>query len=255
MIKNLLFFGTLFLIPSYEALAYVPPAQFIIKSLVNKHAGFKGIRVKSKVTQWEGDKPGTFHFKTLTTFNQQTGLMRSWAMNDQDVKLYFVERRVEAPLAVDALLFVANPARAESTLMDRGIPIGDDKDGAGAESLDRLKSVATWVLGSDQTARLWIEKDTFLPLQMVFGSAKNQIQIGFDGFHFYHEFPYPHTIALGFPNGSFWLKDETVDVSVNLDLAKADSISAHEAPGFTDAGKALLSTQQELIQKYYEFIR
>src|SRR6185503_18670724 len=87
------------------AFAYIPPSQFIVRNIVNKRKDIKLVRVRSVVSTVEGDKAGSTRFTAITLFSLPTASVKSWALGDNSVRLYGVQRRGATLPSVDSLLF------------------------------------------------------------------------------------------------------------------------------------------------------
>ena len=242
----ILFLLALFQLSTTWAWAYIPPSPFILKSLVTKHYSLKGLRIRSVVTAVEGDKPSSVHFKTLTHYNPQTGVIHAYALDDSNQKLYGVERRAENTTAAEAVLFWSNSKNLALALKARGV---QDES-----YLGHIGSTLAWVLGKKGSgSHLWVEKDTFLPVKFDLESNTSEphTEVFFEAQHYYREFPYPKVISLSKGKTSV-LKDEVQDVSFTFD---ANEFKAGIAPGFTEAGNLTANAVRELIRSYFESIR
>src|SRR5579885_2928911 len=108
---------------SVSAFAYVPPSQFIVRTIVSKRKDIKLVRVRSVVSTVEGDnKAGATRFVAVTTFSQ-SGILKSWALGDNNVPLYGVQRRAMTLPVIDSVLFESRMNDLVRTLRDSGIPI------------------------------------------------------------------------------------------------------------------------------------
>jgi hypothetical protein len=265
---------------SAPALAYIPPSGFILKSMATKRAGTKEIRVKSVVTALEGERALPVHFKVTTVYNPQTGALRSFASDDANQRLYGVERflggkserRVEPLTTADALLFASHPAVVAESLKSKGIPVRTEEEllqlpteeerlGAETEWLARWNGGYAWVIGkesrkalADRVPQLWVEKDTFLPVRLIFAPKPNEpfVELSFESYRHFHEFPFPRLTTLSRKAGAV-LKDEVQDVAFASELPEFKAPLA--ATGLTDAGNAASSELRELIVQYYENVR
>ncbi|MGZ3709259.1 MAG: hypothetical protein ACXWPM_11015 [Bdellovibrionota bacterium] len=263
-------FGTLIMIALWApaAWAYVPPSQFIIKTLIGKHAAVKGVKIHSTVSAMEGDRATEVRFKETTVYSPETGVLASWATDEADHKLYFFERKVGAFTPIDELLFGNDLSAATRMLRARHIPIKteeellalpneDERRAAEEETFMRWKATFAWIIGAPKSAsnpQLWIEKDTFLPLRFIYDRPVDDStrEVQFEAFRFYHEFPFPRA-TLVLKGGSALLRDDLVDVAVNPEPAQMKV--AREPTGYTDAGNAAPGPVRDLIREYYETIR
>ena len=246
-----------------SAQAYIPPAHFIVKEIASKHAGIKGIRIKSVVNALEAEHPTGIHFKVTTLFSSAAGALRSFAYDDAGILLYSVERKpvsvaltpailleAHAPVLIESLkranVFipeetaapaVANPSPVPGALA--AIPPG--------EELKRWNGTIAWVIGKKEGSQLWVEKDTFLPIRLVSGD----VSVDFYKYYYYREFPVPRMMDVAQGKTTI-LQDEISEVAVNPDLKEfREPVSS----GFTAAGDAAPGALKELLKKYYELLR
>lgn len=270
-----------------QALAYLPPSDFIIRTLAKKHKGFHRIAVVSTVTGMDKGQPDALHFRAHTVYLPSTGFLKSWATDDQGIPLYEVQARApHLPLLV-SLLFEANGGQVESHLKDGGIPIVTETDlsaiptdqarqGFEKTMLSRWNSTLAWVIGADgpktrgTTPELWIEKDTFLPLRLLADLQPNQTpqpatptianpsstldDIHLDNYGYFREFPYPRQITFfRAGNSQPEYRDDVNDVQVDNGF-DASRLRINEN-GFTESGNSVPGPLHEMIQSYYTAIR
>jgi hypothetical protein len=262
-------FGAALIAPLSGAWAYIPPSSFIVKSTVAKHAGIKGVKIRSMVTQMEGELLGSTRFKAMTYFNPQTGVLRAYAYDDRGQKLYAVERREDSATAADALLFWRDERNVSAALKARGIPVRtedelaamateEDRRASEQQRLTRWNSSIAWVIGGPEldSPQLWIEKDSFLPLRLIAAprpesSSSEIVDLQFEGQRYHREFPFPRVVVALHKKQPLF-RDEVQDVALVLDAAEFRS---SVTPGFTDAGNSASGSLRELIQKYFEVLR
>jgi hypothetical protein len=245
------------------AQAYIPPAQFIVKEIASKHAGIKGIRIKSLVTALEAEHPTDVHFKVTTLYSAAAETLRSFAYDDSGILLYSVERKpVSAALTPAVLLEPHAQALAESLkranvfiaeeTVAPVVPNASPTPGALAaippgEELKRWNGTIAWVIGKKDGRQLWVEKDTFLPIRLVSG----ELSVDFYKYYFYREFPVPRMMDVAQGKTTI-LQDEVSEVAVNPDLKEfREPVSS----GFTAAGDSAPGAVKELLKKYYELLR
>jgi hypothetical protein len=272
MRKPFLFLAA-FLLPLASAWAYIPPSSFILKSITSKHAGLKGLRVRSTVTVMDEGKPGTTRFKAVTFFNPATQTVHAYAFDDRNQKLYGVERRPEGATAADAVLFWKDERSLNIALKARGLPVRsddellkmkdeDERRAAEDEHLTRWNAGVVWVIGGSKSSKsgnfddpqLWVEKDSFLPLRLIAAPQPESeiVDLHFEGQRYYHEFPYPKTILAFNKKKVPLFKDEVQDVALSID---GNEFKTPVMPGFTETGNNAPSAVRELIQKYFEVLR
>lgn len=258
---------TLSLMFSPEARAYLPPSQFLVKTIANKRVAPKGVRAKTVVTSIEADQPTSTHFKVTTVAHADRGVLRSFVFDDAGQQLYAHERKMGASTGDLTLgeistevLFDSNTERLISVLRAAGIPVLREADAQAEQSpaetmfLARWKKTVAWVIGprKDFKAQLWIEKDTFLPIRLVWDGS-NPRELQFEGFRFTSEFPFPRAIAF-VQDGNLRFREELTEVSVNP-VADIKAFAQPITPGFTEAGNNAPDAVKELIRRYFEVLR
>ena len=256
-------------ISSLPAWAYVPPSAFIVKGIAGKHAGIKGLRIKTLVTAMEGEKLSSTRVRTVTHFNPQTGVIHAYALDENNQKLFAVERRNETATGADALLFWSSPRNLALALKARGVPVkteeelgsiedADERRGIENTGLGRWNSKIAWIIGAKKSeSQLWVEKDNFLPLRLIAppsvasGGDESLVELEFEGQRTFREFPFPRAIVVR-RNKDTLLRDEVQDVALTLDVAE---FRGTFTPGFTELGKSASSGVKDLIQRYFEMVR
>jgi hypothetical protein len=261
------------------ALAYIPPSGFIVKSMVQKHSAFAGVQIKSRVTVYEGGKPSPQSFKVTTVFNARESRLFSVATDSADRRLYATEKKVSAIPPAGAVLFLAQSRAVAQILVANGISLteaapeaGTDSDplapppvhpGGVAEgmSLTRWRDSSAWVIGGRKGSQLWVEKDTFLPLRLLFaggGQAASALEIRFDSTRFFKEFPYPKLIGL-YKGGVPLLQDEVLEITPYPESKglKTPTLPGLKLPstGMTEDGNSAPRELREAVAQYYEFVR
>jgi hypothetical protein len=264
----------LLLFQGVSAFAYIPPSQFIIRNIVNKRKDIKMVRVRSVVSTVEGDKAGATRFTAITLFNQG-GLVKSWAVGDNNVRLFGVQRRGAVLPASDSVLFESRLSDLVRSLRDSGVPIRtedelramkdeDERRGAEVEHLERWKGSIAWVIGRkippdthDLSAQFWVEKDTFYPVRLIFPVKQGpdhgeMADVRLEGQKNWRGFSFPRVVTVYGKDGVAWLRDEVIDVTVN---PKADEIEEAVEGGYTDAASTVTPLLKDLIDRYYETVR
>jgi hypothetical protein len=254
-----------------SAHAYIPPSQFLIKQIVNKRKDIKLIKIRSLVTTLEGDKPGPIRFTAMTLFNVPAGSVKSWAVGDNGVRLYGIQRRGTILPPIDSLLFDAKLGELIRSLRDVGIPIRtedelrtmkdeDERRGAEVQHLERWKSTIAWVIGRkmppdshDLNPQLWIEKDSFVPLRLVYApKGGDWVDVRFESPRSSRGFQFPRLVTVFGKEGVPLLREEVIDVAVN---PKADEIEEAVENGYTEAGNTSPTATRELIDRYFGTVR
>lgn len=260
------------LLPAAPAWAYVPPSQYIVKTWVAKRSHAKNLRIRTIATVMEGEQPTSTKVRTTTTFNAQTRELVSWASDESDKRLYTVTRKQRLLGGLNALLLDPEVREVVHALRSARIPIRgedellalpDENARRAAEVTDfvRWKSGFAWVIGDPKgwDAQFWIEKDTFLPARLVFQPKDygSTVDVKFENYRFQQDFPYPRLVFVAGKESPIFLKDELVDVAVNVDAAQLKPPAGEKGPanGYTDAGGGASGSVRELIKNYYEIIR
>lgn len=168
------------------AYAYIPPTEFILNSLAKKHVGPMGVLVKSKLTFFSEGKPDKGEYQEIVFVNFQNKTASYHVKNNVSEDVFLKELRYSE---LHLLLFEGNAVHLTKGL--QFVPLD-------RSWLSRYKSTVAWVFGDKKvpTPQLWIEKDRFLPLQLLFQKESHFYALQFNGFGFYKEFPYPKTITL-----------------------------------------------------------
>jgi hypothetical protein len=299
-------FSAVFLQASLAS-AYVPPSQFIVKSMVAKRTGMKALKIRGLVNALGVDPQNAVHFRETTVVNPTADWIRSWATSDSDQVLYTTERKLSDSPFPDVLLFQSKAHSVAQALREHSIPVRSDEElysisdeekrrDFEVESLTRWKGGIDYLIGlrslsaikTGAEPRLYVEKDSFLPVRVVFpapGLELGAADLRFENFRLYHEFPFPRLITLVkadrksdfpasqtqgvadislVPNHSAketkavevgLLQEEMLEVIQNPDPNFQTAPVPPVAGGFTDAGNAAPASLRELVRRYYEIIR
>ena len=127
------------------------------------------------------------------------------------------------------------------------------------ESISRWNHAIAWVIGTPESKeasgpQAWFEKDTFLPLRLVYGSeGAGVLDFHFESYHFFHEFPYPRNYSVSKKGKGTVLQAQLIDLSLISDT-KSTSSNRKEA-GFTPVGELAPSALKDLVQFYYASVR
>ena len=248
------------------AQAYVPPSAFIVKSVAQKHAGVKGVRIKTQVKALEDGKPVEgATFKTVTSYDPQRHLLRCWAYGAQNQVLFAVERtRNEFPPVIQ-LLLQHDVAELTKTLIGSGIPIKQEEEllalpdeeqrrAAEVTSLKRWQGTVAWVIGNSSNAQLWVEKGSFLPLRFFSGDFEAQ----FANYRHFRGFPFPKTLKGGEPGAEPSIQEELLDHTVGPvtdDLKGKFPSGLSGEMGMTEAGRDAPSALRRLLENYFKHLR
>ncbi len=247
---------------------YVPPSQYMVNKLAMKHGGFKGFKIKTEVMGMEFGQSTETKFKAIHTYYSEIQMLRSKAINDSGQILYSMEKPMKMFSVLSQLQFQSDGTALAKALKEKGVPITMEEELAKIDSeekrravektyLTRWKTTPVWAIGikDKESAQLWIEKDTFLPIKISYSNGGNFFEIQFESYRFFREFPYPRSLQF-FKDGSGpLLKEEVVEVMVNPDTNEFKNNPLSDTSGFTDAGNVLPSATRDLIRQYYEYLR
>jgi hypothetical protein len=253
--------------------AYIPPSIFIVKTWANKHSGIKSLKIRTTVTAFQDDKPTEAHFKETTIFNVDSMNIQSWASDDSDHKLYYVERSLNAVAPVSKILLLSDLREETRVLKERGIPVrtedeiqssrGDSTKGEN-ESLARWNNAIAWMIGSptpngaEPNPQIWFEKDTFFPLRLIYSNPKDRdlVEFRFEGYRFSREFPYPKNMLVLRRDKKILFSSQIAELGASSsDRGNRQSRSNVPPIGFTDAGDSASSSVKDLIRSYYDLVR
>ena len=260
-----------FLLHSPRAYAHLPPSYFLVKSLSNKRQGVKGVRVKSVVNALVGNQQNGVRFRAITFFDPSSKTLRSYAYDEQGHELYGVERHYGSETNIPftgALLFDSDADSLARGLVSKGIPIRledellklpDENARREVErvTLVRMKHVPVWKVAQDAGAKneIIFEKDTFLPLQFVSEAYGSWVNVRFENYRYFREYPFPRSVSLiegQGENEKIVLKDELQDLT---SINPAVEFKKPMHLGFTDEGNRADGSLRDLIQSYYHSIR
>ena len=209
-------FSFIFLCMSLSAWGHVPPSRFILETWTKKRStGLKTVRIKSLITAYEKGVATPVHFKETLLYSPGTSEVKSVATDDQEQKLYLSEKTLESsPLGLRVLLS-ADFGKIFAALKDRGIPFRSHeelKEGKPEEgSLVRIdghitrlawkiedSSLASEDKEDDWNAQYLAEKDTFLPLKLVYLDPRNRntYSMLFSEFKYSREYSFPRVFQV-----------------------------------------------------------
>ena len=257
-----------------EAKAYIPPSEFVMKTLLQKRAAVKSWRVRGlvKAVPSSGEGSGA-RFIEETVYDTSSRKLKSAAFDEMGRLLYSVERILESEeggpelrTVVSAIIFENRLSRLSSILRSWNIPLKredellrlpDEKARINAERmfLDRRKLGSAyqvnWVIGEKSANQLWVEKDTFLPSRL-FMAIGDRYDVSFESYQGSEEVPMPRVISLS-REGELMIREEVQEVSMN---ASSGSTAVQiEGSGFTDVGNSVDSTIRDLIRRFYTVLR
>lgn len=250
--------SVLLILSSSIAWAYVPPSQYLVKMFVNKKVGTKLVRVRTNLSSLPS---ADIKLKTLSLYDSTSHILRTWILDERDQKLYKMDRRANEMTPVGEMLFNGNFVEVTAALTKAGIPIKteeellkltdeDQRRAAESQSLRRWRGVPAWIIGVPEKTdpQLWIEKDSFLPIRLL---ASYDVQ--FEGYGFFHGFPYPKTVSVLSTEGKPTMKEELVEFTTG---ATFPEMKGNAGPnGYTDLGNSASGSMRELIEAYFKVLR
>lgn len=261
---------------SSKAYAYIPPSQFIVKTWVKKHSDSKALKIRSTITALEDGKPGHLSFRETAIYNFEALTMKSLATDQNDQILYSTEKNLRSLSPASKLLISTNSQEVTEALKEKGILIRTPEEllqlrtetaklKSENESMRRWNRSFAWVIGSAADSietqgrlnpQVWFEKDTFLPLRLVYSASgeSERLDFQFEDFHYFRDFPYPRNYRVSKKGKEMGLQAQVIDLTPVPGGTK-HSGSATKQVGFTAAGESASGALKDLIQFYYDFVR
>ncbi len=243
------------------AYAYIPPSNFILTTWVAKHVHQKKLKTVSTVSAGEV-KPGqSVHFKEIMVLTDGANF-RSWALNDSEEVLFYQEKAVkDASLPAQFLMSSSAPELAR-VLQKQGLPLLTGTESLESttseqESLVRANETVAWVIAEKPIQRrrpqVWFEKDTFLPLRLVYTrEADSKVcDLKFDNYR--RDFAFPRTIFLNENDQGLSVKSQVTEITAYA--SGPDKTPKVSTPGWTAAGSASSPELKNLIRSYYQNLR
>ena len=259
--------------PVQDALAYIPPSAFVVRQMTQKKAGFKGLRVKSTVIAYEGEKPTGARFRETLSYDPVNFVLRSRALDEAGKELFVQERKLgpgenSFSSLVDRLLLSSDPPGLLRVLGLFGIPVKTDGEleslpdeearrAAEVSRMTRYRGTVAWIFGGSKgndakAPELWVEKDTFLPLRLVAKSGDTLLDATFQEYRFYREFPYPRVISVN-PGTTPVVRVELGEVVVGAEVAA--EFKKPVTAGWTEAGNSAPGAIRDLVRAHYDLVR
>jgi hypothetical protein len=287
--SKLLLISLLGFVIAKTALAYIPPAGFLIKNMASKRSGLKTLKISSTVSGYDSGKPSGIHFKTISFYSNINQTWRSAAYDDAGTELFAIEKKAqEIPLSWSVLFeassreMVKNLERAEIVVNEpreekpaekpssrkspEPLPSGTVKLSHSAADdpipentfLKRWNGAVAWVIGKPTASQFWVEKDSFLPVRLI---VKDQ-DIQYSHYRYSQDLPFPRVISLsvtstGAKPGDMQFEEAIGDSSVNTAgnerVLNMGSFGKDATPEgfFTDAGNSAPGALKDLLKKYY----
>lgn len=246
--KRILYTGVLLsvgagLVGMPVANAYIPPSEFILKTLSQKHLALRSVRIVSQLsTAQDSSSPSVATPKHSLIYIPPSRMVRSILYGRKGQIVSVTETPItRASFLVQALLsaepaLVTNAFRAE---------VGD------AVTLGRENSRLFWVLGSNGSPQVWIEKDQFLPLKFVGLRGRQASEVQVDQYRLTQEFWFPRQIDFFVSKSSPVIRQRVTDVRVDTALP-GNELSAPVTRSPMSSGEA---ADDELIQVVYDAFR
>src|SRR5262249_17333545 len=104
--------------------------------------------------------------------------------------------------------------------------------------------------------QLWVEKDSFLPLRLVFPRRAGLTDVRVESIRHTREFPYPRVFIASDPSGAPFLREEVSDVLVNPAANEQKGWpQTDKAAGGWVAGADPAGPVRELIEAYFQRMR
>ena len=204
-----------------RSFAYVPSSYFIAQSWVDTHLKNKqqSYRITSQI-DLGGSNPQepSLSFKETLIFHPRSETLKVWVTHESGQLLYYRESKVKL-LELPRLLVFAGDTKSLIEGFNTGeIPVLDEEKHLGfSNDAERLKGdqvalkrnggQVAWVIAqktkrplSPSQPQVWFEKDTFLPIKLVFKESLNQktyeIRYEFEESSSQKGFTYPKTISI-----------------------------------------------------------
>ncbi|MGE0615185.1 MAG: hypothetical protein AB7P04_06065 [Bacteriovoracia bacterium] len=262
--------------------AYIPPSEYLVTKIAEKHKNFGAILLTSIISVPGTTTPPTgpsapasfpangFKEVALIDFKRKT--IESHAYDASGYEVFSVKRNLgEGPSnripLMNFLFFEEIPEEVNHAMILSGVSVmlshklqamenEIERRAAEKSYLDRWNDRVAWVIGerpedkgSLGKPRIYIEKDSFLPLRWVGALTANPDRVWdvtFDRYRFVKGYQYPNDIVL-LEDGAPVLKAEVSSLIVGPDLKK----SPFDKSAQTASGGAA----SDLLKKYYTVLR
>ncbi len=277
----------LLMVASEWSQAYVPPSGYLVKSVSSKHVAPKGFKLQSKVFGLDSNaKVNTPGIKLVTSFFPQQNLFRIAAWDESGQKIYQTERKFDTASLPLVLLSSSDARVLTLALKAKGIPVQTEDDLLRLEtemervqsevtSLARWKSKLAWVMGktdpkleikkaptTELTAgervglhrepQLWIEKDRFLPVRLIYASPQEQwLDYHLDETRFSQEFPFPRLITV-YRDQVPLLKEEFSEFQLGVD---PQELKTPWPSGWTPVGQGAGESLRSAVDQIFQTLR
>jgi len=253
------------------------PGSYLLKTWVSKKntGTVKTVRVRSAVTEMVGDRTTAAHFRVLTAVDWTKGILKARAYDDAGKEL-FVHQRVVGGTATGgesyslaaALLWDSRVDLVQKMSKNLGMPVLGEKEPI---EVARWRGLYVWTIGWDRgtvdSPQVWMEKDVFTPVRVVFKSEEtNQLlEARLNTYRPYRELVLPSSILIMPPTGRAFekamdreegfLREDINEVVVNPEALEWSKESPGPTAGFTKAGAETDAAVHALIERYFETLR
>jgi hypothetical protein len=146
--------------------AYVPPVKFVIEQLGKKRDNVRTARVVSQVSPIRMNQEDVGALTETTQVDLENEVLLSTASPDPSNRL-----SIRMPGSI--LVFGGRVERISSVLEQLGVPMNGDPG-----RIKRWDNHIVWVFGSKEKglSELWVEKDSFLPLRLIWKDQEIQFR-------------------------------------------------------------------------------
>lgn len=270
-----------------DAFAQIPASHFLVKEMTKRRASARTLRIKTNVQAIKEGKPSGPQFKQTVSVDFATRTLRSRALDaSSGMELYSVDRKMEEDAQPELpiptrILIDQHQVTVMRTLKSAGVPVRSDLElaelpneetrrAAEVSWLARIRGAYAWVIGkplkgSTVDPQLWFEKDGFMPWRFIGKSADALVDVRYEGYRYFKDFPYPRTVSLakvddGSPESlkkepaeTVYLREELAEIQVNIDIS--GDFKGAAASGLTELGDSADSGIKELLKQYYGVYR
>ncbi len=207
------------------AFAAIPPSEFVVKSMVAKRLGPKGLKIRSVIKDPASAKSvlviTVLSFSSgvvRTRFHAQSGTQEPAPKEAWIAHKASMSESNNLPTAfLPTILYSPEFVKVENNLILAGVPIRTEdyllsledelaRQQAEISSMKRIQGRPQWVFGvvqppKDQKAlktpaELWVEKDRFIPTQLVSPQQNLNFDFRFESYSYAKDFPYPRRLQV-----------------------------------------------------------
>ncbi len=258
------------------ASAAIPPSEFVVKSMVAKRAGPKGLKIRSVIKDPASGESvlviTAISFSTgvvRTRFHSQSGTQEPAPKEAWLAHKATINESKDLPTAfLPTILFSPEFGKVENNLILAGVPIRTEdyllsledelaRQQAEISSMKRIQGRPQWVFGlvqptKDQRAlktpaELWVEKDRFIPTQLVSPQQNLNFDFRFESYSYAKDFPYPRRLQVwDREKEQLLLTEEVIEFSLltqepqELGLSAITQVGEQELAAIEDEGARAL---------------